>query len=223
MTPEKQERCTYRDTGLNLAQCVTIHTEAIDTKSSVEFSRIMELDLVIDSVKYDPTIISKLSAIIPLTQLVHLCFDHNPFPIGLMLDILDRAINVHTLVLHNTKMLDIKTLTFEQTQILHSLFIKNQIRKISLDVQCKLRHYKFLINLCPRLKYLKMKLPEKYESILRYLLNQSRNKKSQLCLLCISNIDKIFFKQTQTIIDREKLLNDYSIELIGNELYRWWE
>jgi hypothetical protein len=220
--PEKNEKCTYRDTGLNLSRCVSINIEAATMKCSMEFPCITELDLVAHNTKYDSMITSKLSSVIPLTQLTHLCFGQSPFPTILMLELLDRAINVHTLILHNTKMLDIQTLTADQTDILYRIFQKNTIRKISIDVQCTLRHYQFLLNLCPQLKYLKMKLTKKIESIIRFLLFKSQNKTSQLSLLCISHTDKILLKQIQTMIDREKLLNDYSIELTNNELYLWW-
>jgi len=219
---EQHPRCLYEDNGRNLAQYVSINTEALTTKSKMEFLRINELDLIVDNIKYDSIIISKLSLIIPLTQLTQICFSHKPFSIGILLDILKCAINVHTLVFHNTKMLDIQRLTFEQKQLLNLLIQKNQIKKLVLDIQYTFRYYRFLFNLCPRLTYLQIKLPKKFQIILNYLLNENFKNNSQLCLLCILNTDNILFKQIQILIDRDKLLCDYSIEIIGNELYLWW-
>jgi hypothetical protein len=188
----------------------------------MEFSRINELDLIVDNTKYDSIIISKLSSIIPLTQLTQISFSHKPFSIGILLDILNCTINVHTLVFHNTKLFDIEKLTFKHKQILNSLIEKNQIKKLVLDIQYTFRYYKFLFNLCSKLIYLKIILPKKFQIILKYLLNKNFKNNSQLCLLCILNTDNILFKQIQTLIDQEKLLYDYSIEIIGSELYLWW-
>jgi hypothetical protein len=67
-----------------------------------------------------------------------------------------------------------------------------------------------------------MKLPKKFETILRYLFIENNLRNSQRSLICLWNIDKILFKQIQTFIDREKLLDDYSLEILGKELYLWW-
>jgi hypothetical protein len=222
ITPEKYEECSYEDTGLNLARCVSMNTNALTTKSSIEFSKINELDLVVDNLKYNSTIISKLSSMIRLTQLTQICFSQNPVHLGLLLEILHYTINIQTLIFHNTKIFGSRSLTFEQTQIFHSLIKKNSIEKLVLDLQCTFRSYKFLLHLCPRLKYLKMKLPKKFETILRYLFIENNLRNSQRSLICLWNIDKILFKQIQTFIDREKLLDDYSLEILGKELYLWW-
>ncbi len=221
ITSEKHEECSYEDTGLNLARCVSINTNALTTKSSIVFSKINELDLVVDNLKYDFTIISKLSSMIPLTQLTKICFSQNPVHLGLLLEILHCTTNIQTLVFHNTKIFGSRTLTFEQTQILHLLIKKNSMQKLVLDLQCTFHSYKFLLHLCPRLKYLKMKLPKQIKTILRYLFTENNHGNSQLSLICLWNIDKILFKQIQTFIDREKLLDDYSLKILGKELYLW--
>jgi len=159
-------------------------------------------------------LVDELNCIIPLEQLTNLIVASNKFYTNQVMELLCFCSNIHILTIpeYSSSLLSLPN---ENNNKLQQLFIRE---KISLkDVQ-------ELINALPRLKSLEIKIRENdLELIVRYLLKHiNNNKKHHLCLLGFRDAHSVMVKRLQKVIDREELVQTYSIEYIADTAYLWW-
>lgn len=79
-----------------------------------------------------------------------------------------------------------------------------------------------LINLTPKLKSIEMNIKEKdLELIIRFLLKWKINQNHQLYLIGLRDSHSAIINRLKKVIDREELINIYSIESLSDTLYLW--
>jgi len=101
--------------------------------------------------------------------------------------------------------------------------MKNKIINLDLAESCTLEEIQLIVNLFPRLEYLKSEMYRKeLIEITRYLLSKDNLKTNHLFFLCITQTRKIFLQKLIMLIKTEKLLESYFIKFINKDLFLWW-
>ncbi len=105
-----------------------------------------------------------------------------------------------------------------------SISKNSKITKLYIEAICTPEYFRFFINLCPRLERLNTGVrPNDLEFIIRDLFVTGTRTCSHLFLLRLwTGYDDETVKRLRTMIDTEKLLNDYSIECMHGAVYLWW-
>lgn len=99
----------------------------------------------------------------------------------------------------------------------------NTITNVICNTGCTLDQIQLLVALCPRIQYVFIGGFATYmELITRFLLDKTNQNTRHLCSLCFSSgpIDR--FERLNTLMQSERLLDDYSLKQINNKLYLWW-
>jgi len=119
-------------------------------------------------------------------------------------------------------------LSIDETELISLISNKNQITKVNMEKISNINEICFLLELCPRMIYLKIDFINNIdmELFLRIILLKIKTKcNHQLRLLCFSiqAADDQMIKTLQTMITFEKLLLDYTIKRIQKNVYLQWK
>jgi hypothetical protein len=163
-----------------------------------------------------------LNRIIPLINLKKLIIENCCFPFGQLIKLLYFTPNLHTLKFGSISFYQNNLMLIQQSDIFLQVSKNNQLKHFDLRESCTLEYIELIMNLFPRLEYLKTGFNRKeIESIGRFLFSKINNKTYHLVLLCISYTPKTYLKKLKMLIKLEKLLDDYFIDLINYGLYLW--
>ncbi len=116
-------------------------------------------------------------------------------------------------------------LSIEQMEKTCLISKDNKIVKLYIQVICTSEYFRFFINLCPRLERFDTVVPtHDLEFIIRDLLstNTMTTWSHLFSLRLWTRFNDETVKQLRTMIDTEKLLNNYSLECMYGALYLWW-
>jgi hypothetical protein len=103
----------------------------------------------------------------------------------------------------------------------------NKITKVSLTKMTHLEEIQFLINLCPRMKYLEINHPQYIDLKLltRFILMKISTEIPHLDSLCLfdprANNDTV--QLLRSMINIEKLLHDYTINCTSDKIFLQWK
>jgi hypothetical protein len=214
--------CPHRqENNLNSVKQVFIGNKRITSDFINYFPNATELTIQYCFDRFDKPLIPILHRIVPLEQLTKLDIGLVYFPFEQMVELISLTPNLHTLKLHVLSINETCSKLIKQTDIFRYVFKTNKIR--NLEFNCPtLKDMQFLVDLFPRLEYLKIGMDKQtIEEILRFLFT-NRNKLSHLFFLCIDRVPKRCLQEFDMLIKKENLLNDYLIKLIKRELYLWW-
>ncbi|CAF1261998.1 unnamed protein product [Rotaria sordida] len=161
-----------------------------------------------------------LNRIIPLKQITILIIDLYTFSFEQLINLLYFLPNIHTLKCN--------FINYNENNLLNDIFQyvskTNKIKNLYIKSLCTLDLIKLIINLFPKLEYLKTGIYRKeFKEIIRYILSKNNNNNTRhLYLLCITEIPKICLTEMDVLIEVEHLLDQYFIKYINRDLYLWW-
>lgn len=103
----------------------------------------------------------------------------------------------------------------------------NQITKLvleSVNEEADLERIQHLIELCPRIEYLKVKCENNFniELLLRYILTKNTGKYLNLFCLCIPIATDTMINQLQIMINSENLIHGYRLTRTTDRIYLQW-
>jgi hypothetical protein len=155
-----------------------------------------------------------INRIIPLAQLTHLVIQDPHFSMNQLIELLRFSSNIQSLTFIGVSFIGPYPLLIEQISTI------NKVTELCIHDDCSLEYVRFFIDLCPRLQRLKIVILERHaESIVRFLLS---NNVLDLFWLSLLNITYETRNKIRKLIDRDKLIFDYSIKDDYIGLHLWW-
>ncbi|CAF3725719.1 unnamed protein product [Rotaria socialis] len=171
----------------------------------------------------DDSISTSLSRIVPLQQLTKLVIECYNFPWEEIVKLLCFTPNLDALKLDFIKFNENNINLMTKSKTYQYVSNTNKIKNLDVRHACSYERMRLIINLFPKLEYLKTGVNRKeIVQIVRFLLSKSNNETQNLFFLCISEIPKICLKELNFLIKLENLLGDYFITFINRDLYLWW-
>ena len=141
----------------------------------------------------------------------------------MIIDLLDCAPQVHTLVFHSVPWFKCSHWSIEQSEKFRRISETNVITHIVYNGECDLDEVKLLVKLCPRVQHLSTCLDHgSGEPIIRFLTSRTNPDTSHLCVLHMRVSGKFWYERLNHLLESERLLDDHTLKLIDSELYLWW-
>ena len=205
------------DIEIHSASHLTIREQMDTITCSSYFPNITKLTLIANFLDENGQFIRDINHIISLSKLKYLLMEEQELRIDQLIELLSLTSNIHSLTFASMFFLHFHPLSIEQTNMIQHISMKNKITELNMIYDCTLEHLQFFVNLCPRLQHLTIDINETLlESILKFLLS---NKNSNLFSLRILDMNK---ETINGIINREMLLENYSIEDADSAINLWW-
>ncbi|CAF4669958.1 unnamed protein product, partial [Rotaria sp. Silwood2] len=187
--------------------------------SVIYFPNVTELTIKNYSRTYYGSILTALNQIIPLKQLNKLIIDCNDFPIKEFMNLINSTPNLCTLKWNFQSIDETKSKLIQQSEIFRSISNTNKIQNLEILNCCSLEEIYFVVNLFPKLEYLKTGIYRKeIVPITRCILLKMHH----LFYLCITDMSKTCLQKLNILIKSENLLDDYFIKFVDHNLYLWW-
>jgi len=164
--------------------------------------------------------IDNLNRIIPLTYITYLNISCNEQCLNTSVKLLSHMPNIHTLVLDARSSFEMDFLSNKQVNTVDVIYDNNVIN-VTIDYAITLDTAQLLIKLFPRMQRLHIcETKENLVSIVRVLLLKRIDSSHLFSLMFGGTAETI--EQLKTMIDSERLLDDYKIEHTGIGLCVWW-
>ncbi|CAF0901477.1 unnamed protein product [Didymodactylos carnosus] len=172
--------------------------------------------------------INKLKSTFKMIQFTHLNIDNNSMSINMLLDILRLLPNIESLKLSSLPILQLKSLSIEDTKIIYRLeSVINKITKVKLDQVTEEQQIQILINLCPHIQYLEVGCMSNTDVplLMKFILMNQMTHIPNLCYLCfiIPKADENMVRILAMTIDFETLINNYTIQRSGDKISVHWK
>ncbi|CAF1467435.1 unnamed protein product, partial [Rotaria sp. Silwood1] len=169
--------------NLNSVKHLYIASEEIGHNCVNYFPNVKTLSIKNTFSKPIDSTIATLQCMIPLMQLTKLIIECFIFPIKNIINLLYLTPNIHTLSLNSLLLNDMNKNSKKQNEILQYISKKNKIQKLVLNWRRSLSNIQFVVDLFPRLKYLKVEMDRKeIKQIIQFLLSKTHNKTRNLCI-----------------------------------------
>lgn len=148
--------------------------------------------------------------------------------INVLIKIIDLLPKLDSLKISSLSLIQLKCIFINERELVNLIPNKNQITKVYLEKMNNIEEVYFLLELCPRMIYLRIDSINNIdiELFVRLILLKIQiNCHHQLRLLCFSipAADDGMIKMLQTMIDFEKILLDYTIKRIQDYIYLQWK
>jgi hypothetical protein len=188
------------------------------------FPNVIQLKLSSVNLRQDALFVT-LSHILPLQQLTGLLIDDPNFDFEKIVELLRCLPNLYTLILQRISSDGKDIVLIQQSEVYQLISNKNSIKSLIINFKCGFEETKLLVNLCSQLQRLTIDISSNnIESTLRFLLSKGNNT-CHLSSLCLKNVSENEIKTLKTLIESERLLDNYLvkvIETIPTEVYLWW-
>jgi hypothetical protein len=213
---ENNSSCSYQNNRFNLIKHLVIHHYQLNIISSLQFPRINKLTVSKNLIRC-----ADLNRMILFSQLNTLAIECNQLSTDILLDFIHHAFNIRSLTLFSKPQLP---LSIEQMEKACSISKNSKIRNLCIEAICTSEYFRFFTNLCPRLECFDTGVrANDLEFIIRDLLVTSTTTCTHLFSLCLwPRYDDETVHKLRTMIDTDKLLNDYSLECMHGAVYLWW-
>jgi hypothetical protein len=183
------------------------------------------VQLILRNIQFEerfPLLKSYIDHILTIEQIYHL--EISEVFMNTFIQIINLLPKLDSLKISSLSLKQSKSLFTNETELIN----QNQITKVNLETINNIEEVYFLLELCPRIVYLKIDFINNIdmELFVRDILIKINTKSNhQLRLLCfsISAADDQMIKTLQTMIRSEKLLLDYTIKRILNNIYLEWK
>jgi hypothetical protein len=183
---------------------------------------------------WDPSYIDDMQPCFNAIPFTHLNIDCNGIPISVLIEIIRLLSNLNSLKISSLPLVQLHSLSTEDTEILLLVSITNKITKVKLDKMSGMEQIHFLMNLCPRMQYLEIEYTTKIdlENILGFISMNNIIRIPYLCCLClcVPNANEKIIETLVKIIDFERLFNidnkifrDYVVQRIQNKIFLNWK
>ncbi|CAF1429446.1 unnamed protein product [Rotaria magnacalcarata] len=176
--------------------------------------------------EYFPLLKSHIDDILTVGQIYHL--EISKVCSNTFIEIINLLPKLDSLKISSLSLKQSNDLSTHETELLSLISNKNQITKVNLETITNIEEVNFFLELCPRIIYLKVDFINNIdmELFVRHILikiNTKCNHQLRLLCFCKSAADDQTIKTLQTMIHSEKLLLDYTIKRIVNNIYLEWK
>ncbi|CAF0746813.1 unnamed protein product [Adineta steineri] len=215
--------CSYRDPLFNLSSGprISIKNRNIVANFPLQFPRVTELELTdnYDRINID-SFIDNLSYIFILTTITYLKISFNNELLNNFVKLLNRMPNVQKLILDVRLSCEIEVSSDQQTNTA-DLVCNNNVRNVIITNELASTAGQLINKLFPRMERLRIQnRGDALISFVRTLLS-NRIKNSHLFSLVFTDYHAMI-KKLKTMIDNEKLLDNYDIKRRQDESCLWW-
>ncbi|CAF1542383.1 unnamed protein product [Adineta steineri] len=215
--------CSYQDPIFNLSvgPRMPIHNRKVVANFPFQFPRVTELELVSNDRININSFIDNLSHIIILTNITYLNISFNNQWLNCFIKLLNHMPNVQKLVLYVQSSFEMEVSSDQQTNTV-DLVCNNNVRNVKIIGQLPLVTVQLINKLFPRMECLWISNTKTVLiSFLRILLSNRIHNSHLSSFIAISGDDTII-EPLKTMIDNEKLLDNYDIVNRQCELCLWW-
>jgi hypothetical protein len=186
----------------------------------------MHLSLYIASDENLDYLCENICEIINTAQIYHLAI-REVVDVGVFNRILTPISTLDSLQIASLSLSQPGSLSSDEELVLRTVSSKNRITKFNLKTMDNIEEVYFLIELCPRLIYLRvddinnmdMKL---FVRLILMKMKTQHQSKFQLLCFHVPAADDQTIKQLNNMIDDEKLLFDYTIKRVLDFIYLQW-
>ncbi|CAF1396998.1 unnamed protein product [Adineta steineri] len=215
--------CSYQDPVFNLSfgPRINMKNRNIVANFPFQFPRVTELELTenYDTINID-SFIDNLSHIFILTNITYLEISFNNILLNNFVKLLNRMPNVQKLILVIWSSSRIEVSSDQQTNIV-DLVCNNNVRNVQVYGELALATVQLINNLFPRLEHLR--LVHRQNALVPFVRTLLSNRINNSHLFSLMFHDgRAMIKKLKTMINNEKLLNNYDIKRRQDELCLWW-
>jgi hypothetical protein len=172
---------------------------------------------------FGDSIKNSLTRIVPVKQITKLAIHYNSFSFMHMIEILSVMVNIRELTLASLPLDEINSATIQENVTFQLVSMTNVVKNVILEEEYSLERIELLIALCPRLQHLTLnEINHSLLSIIRLLLSKNNANNRHLSSLCLLKVNNAVKEKVKMVIEKEKLLDDFSIKYINHKLYLWW-
>ncbi len=219
----EQQNCSYRQENFNSVKHVSIHTKQITANPIKHFPNATELTIKQYFKTYGDSIPRTLNRIVRLKKLTKLVIDCHDFRFEEIIKLIRFTSNLHTLKINMPSFGNINSELIQQSRTFQYVSNTNKIKYLDLRYNCTLEKIQLIVNLFPKLEYLKTGIKkEEINEIVRFILTNNNTQTGDLFFLCISEIPKRCLKELNMLIKSENLIDNYLIKFVNRDLHLWW-
>ncbi len=209
-----------------MTQYVTTHTQQ-DTINSNQFIPNIQLTM-----KYQPmgwrnqALIGNFKPIFLTVPFTRLNISFKEIPIDMFVRIIHWLPNLDLLKVLYLPVIKSDPLIDQDVQLYSLSSNKNKITKVYLEKMIDIEQVHFLFELCVNMKYFQVNVPEymNLETLVQFILSKISTHVRNLNSLClyIPNANENLVLKLYKLIDSEKLLTNYMIKRICNNILLKW-
>jgi hypothetical protein len=172
-------------------------------------------------------LIMNINQVLTIAQIYHLEILEKIF-IGTLIQTVGSLSELNSLKVHSLSLYQPRNLFEEEADILCSSEDIIQITKVYLEKMIEIQEVYFLMALCPYMEYLKVECINNMdvELFVRDMLDKINHERNgYLRLLCfhVRAADDKMIQKLEKMIQTEKLLVDYSIKRVCDNIYLQWK
>jgi len=187
------------------------------------FPNVIELTLERCMEHLDYSLSEILNNILPLNKIRKIIIKNFYLHLKQLIEILYYTYSLNTIEIDYLFYDDIEQFLFKINNDVEHRSKINNVKTFNLVYNCNVEKIKLIFNLFSQLEYLKIGIQNKeIKPTMEYILLHKFNNMSNLCFLCITDIDMIYLKQVIELIENKNLINGYLIKHINRDLYLWW-
>jgi hypothetical protein len=196
------------------------HSNEISNSTRLKITKLPDEDE--DDDDHTMVLHSIIRDILSFTQIDHLEISEEKVSSSVLLEITDKFCALDTLKISSLKLSKSKDISLRLKSN------KNKIRKVYLEKMNEIEEIYFLLKLCPQMEYLKigfmhdMVIQLFLKTILKKITNDCNQYLHSLCLQ-IPTADHKMIEKLKEIIKHEKLLRDFSIKYVVDNIYLQWK
>lgn len=165
---------------------------------------------------------SFLNGIIPLNQISTISLKCTHVPFVNLIELLLYMPNVCTLKFETMPLYGNSTDFIRDKAVFRLVANQNKITTVVFKQRCTLEKIRLLVDLCPRIENLSIKLHARdLQSISQFLLENNNMNSGHLYSLCILSANAIWKERLAELIQSKTLIHNYMIEYISSNLYLW--
>ncbi len=143
-------------------------------------------------------------------------------PIGLLFRIIQLLPNLDSLKVSSLPLIQSGWLFDDEGEIRYLTSINNKITKVNLEKTTDIEQVHFILYLCLCIQYFQLDIPKDMDldMLVRFILIKCTTYIPHLYSLCLSipNANEEMVYQLQKLIESEKLLTNYMIKRISNNI-----
>ncbi|CAF1156051.1 unnamed protein product [Adineta steineri] len=171
--------------------------------------------------------INKLKCAFKAIHFTHLDIDNNSMSINMLLDILRLLPNIESLKLSSIPILQLESLSIEDTENHLSVSAINKITKVKLGQVTEEEEIQFFISLCPHMQYLEVDcmLDTDVPLLMKFISMNRITHIPNLCYLCfiIPMADENMVRTLAKTIDFRAIIGSYTIQRRGDKISVYWK
>jgi hypothetical protein len=214
--------CSQIQENFNSVKHVIIRSKNITNNFLKYFPNATELTIREYFKPTDVSVPKVLNRILSLNKLTKLVI-RSDYSFAQIVKLIRFTPNLHTLKFKLLSLQQINSELIQQSQTFQYVSNTNKITDLDLRTDSTLEKTQLIVNLFPRLKYLKTGMKkEEIHQIVRFLLTKTNPATRHLFFLCIAEIPKRCLKELNLLIKSKNLLDDYYMKFVNRDLYLWW-